>query len=414
VLAALGTAKYWLDISGEPLLAEAVPQLIEHGRRESAARAAILLAHIAWAQGRRDDMDRWMTWIDEQLSDVPDSPAQVEALVRRCGFLMVGGEYVEAIDVARAALERMGELDRPDLRARALDVIGVSRRNLGDEGGYEDQRRAIEIAREGRALWEFHHARNNLISANFSTARFDEVRDELESWRLSWEELGGPRQSWLWYLLARAQYAYVAGDWDGVAHEIARFRAGLPEGQPHYLEPSMALLEAKILTARDHADAARAEINRAMGLSESAADPQTLAPSRVQRALVELDAGNRSLAEADFDWLVGLGDTLVVSLAEETTDFAWLGVGLGRGADAAAVIAASPLPAWSEVGVAIATGEAARALELLTGMGNRSAAAYARLRFGGVHLPAALDFYRSVGAARYVREIEAAIADGSA
>jgi hypothetical protein len=32
----------------------------------------------------------------------------------------------------------MGELARPDLRARVFDVIGTSRMSQGDEGGLED------------------------------------------------------------------------------------------------------------------------------------------------------------------------------------------------------------------------------------------------------------------------------------
>jgi hypothetical protein len=61
---------------------------------------------------------------------------------------------------------------------------------------------------------------------------------------------------------------------------------------------------------------------------------------------------------------------------------------------------------WVRVADAILDGDAAGAADLLSEIGQRSAEAYARLRAGGPQARRALDFYRSVGAVRYIRQAE--------
>lgn len=79
-------------------------------------------------------------------------------------------------------------------------------------------------------------------------------------------------------------------------------------------------------------------------------------------------------------------------------------------ADGQRILAGMRSRRWSEVAEAILAGEARRAAELLNAIGHRPEEAYARLRAGGDQLNQALSFYRSVGATRYIREVESQIA----
>ena len=72
---------------------------------------------------------------------------------------------------------------------------------------------------------------------------------------------------------------------------------------------------------------------------------------------------------------------------------------------------------WVRAGLAFARGDAAGAADLLGGIGARSSEAYCRLaaaRAGDLsQLEPALAFYRSVGAARFVREGESLLAESA-
>jgi hypothetical protein len=111
---------------------------------------------------------------------------------------------------------------------------------------------------------------------------------------------------------------------------------------------------------------------------------------------------------ADVDELLALGDQLAIglSLSGRLPGFAWLAVDLGRVGDARSAFENSPVFGWHEVARAILAGEAARAADLLAEIGDRPAEAYARLRAGGEQVQRALDFYRSVGATRFIGEAD--------
>jgi class 3 adenylate cyclase len=407
-----GSAQFWWDASGEDALAEAVASLRAQGSNETAARAALLASRAAWFRGDREAVDAWLGEVDALLAGLPDSIVRTEALVVRSGFLMVADEPEQAIRMAREALSRIEGLDRPDLRARAFDVIGSSRVGGGDEGGLEDERRAIEIARDGRALWELHHALNNLAVANVRLGRLHESEKLLEEWATTFEEVGGTHYNRSWLLDSQAWSDYYAGRWDRAIDTIDEYLAALPEGTVRYLEPDVRNLRALIQIARDRLADARTDVERSVLLSHRSGDPQTIAPSLCTRAELLVAEGHSRAAAADFDELIAIGGRLVNGLdaSGRLPGFAWLSLHLGRASDAEAALDGSPSTRWTDAARAILTGDAAGAADLLAEIGHRPAEAYARLRAGGGNVHRALAFYRSVGAVRYIREGEALLA----
>jgi hypothetical protein len=161
-------------------------------------------------------------------------------------------------------------------------------------------------------------------------------------------------------------------------------------------------LRALIELDRDRLPTALAEIDRAVAAAAEAGNSLVVAPSVCTRATVLVSAGRTADAVEDFERLLAMGDPFAgapISLPM----FAWLAVDLGRVEDAERVVERSPARTWAEVARAILAGDAATAGDLLGEIGQRPAEAYARLRAGGEHLSRALEFYRSVGATRYLR-----------
>jgi tetratricopeptide (TPR) repeat protein len=379
---------------------------------EAAARASLVLSRAAWVRGDREDVDFWLAEMDAFLTDVPDSIVQTEALVVRSGFHMTASEYEPAIEMARGALVRLEGVERADLRARALDVIGVSRVSSGDENGLVDQRRAIEIAREGRALWELHHATNNLGYSLGSLGRLREFEELLEGWQRVFDEVGATYYHRPWFLASRANADYFAGRWDDALARIDEFLVGFVHGKTHYVESDLRPLRALIVFARDRAPEAFADLERAVEVASRSGDPQVVAACLCVRGSLHLADGRAKAAAADFDALLVIGDPLagVLMGTYQLDVFAWLAADLGRAEDAEVVLRGSQSRRWSSAARAILAGDAEGAADLLAEIGHRPAEAQARLRAGGENVRRALDFYRSVGGTRYVREGEELLA----
>jgi class 3 adenylate cyclase/tetratricopeptide (TPR) repeat protein len=403
-----GAAQFWWDWTGEDILAEAVSglRLLDP---ETAARAALLASRAAWARGDGEAVERWLAEVDSLLVALPESIVLTEALVVRSGFHMVAEENEPAIRMAREALPRLEGLDRPDLAARAFDVIGVSRMHQGDESGLEDQRRAIEIARDGHAIFELHAATNNLGVSSIRLGRLREFEDNLEAWRQVIEEIGGTAWNRAWFAAGLTHADFHAGRWDSALERINGFLAAVPDGGTHYLESDQRPVRAMIELARDQLAEARADVERAVEVAIGSRDPQIVAYTLCTRGTLRLWESRRAEAVADFEELLALGESLASSLntSADLPLFVWLAVDLDRSDEAQTVVAGSRSPRWTAVARAILAGDAAGAADLLADIGHRPAEAYARLRAGGEQVQRALDFYRSVGAIWYVREAEA-------
>ncbi len=405
-----GSARLAADSTGEEILSEAVRLLRASGQPELAARAALLLARYSWNRADTDAFNGWLRAIDELTADIPDSVVVLESLVARSGFNMVSGNYERAIAAATDAIERIKGLDRPDLHGRALDVRGTSRCALGDAGGLEDSRRAIEITRAGGAVWELHHALNNMITGTVTLGRPDRVRGLLDEWQTVWDEVGGTHYGHQWYLASRSEYHYVNGEWDEALALIDEYLAGIPEGQVHYLQPNVLGQRARIMLARGQEARAHADADRALELTPQGTDLQILLTSLCVHGLIKVASGHLDEARADWSALMAQSAILANSLSQgDMAEFAWLAIDLGTRPEALRVIDQCESAAWARVGRDILTGEPAAAADALTQMGRRASAAYTQLRTGGECARQALQFYKSVGATNFAQVALAAV-----
>jgi hypothetical protein len=406
-----GAALFYGANSGGRELEEAV-RVLRRIDPETAARAALLLSDLRHARGDKAAALRWLGQVDDLIAELPDSIVRTEALLARSAVEMFAARFEQAIRLAQEALGHIQGLRRADLRARAFDLIGTSRVDLGEEGGIHDQRRAIEIAREGRATWQVHTAMNNYGVSLVQLGLLHALEQNLEERRRMFEEIGSTAGTTAWFLAADAHAHYVAGRWNAALERIETLLGELTEGETHYLETDVRPIRALIEFARARSEYAQGEAGRAVEIAEHSRDPQSVAGALCVRASMLLAQSGRAAALADFQELLALGEGLVPGLTTSANlpRFVWLAVDLGRGREAQAALEDSPFHRWTAVGGAILAGDAAAAADLLGEIGHRPEEAYARLRAGGNDVNRALAFYRSVGARRYIREAEALLA----
>jgi tetratricopeptide (TPR) repeat protein len=352
-------------------------------------------------------MKPWMELVDELIGNARESMVYIEALVVRGGFHMVSAEYSDAIDIADTALQALKGIDRPDLVARAYDVKGCSRCGLDDKGGLEDQRRAVALAREARSLWEFHHAINNTIVSYTGFGMLREAEALADEWGRLFDEVGGTHFNRLWYFITKAEALYDRGRWDESLELCDRFLVALTPGVTHILEPEARFLRGIIAFARGATEDAFDELDRAT--VDKDADAQVIGSALTARASALAILGRRAEAAEAFDDVMRLGRMVFTFICANTTltDLTLVAVALGRAEEISAALDRSPRSGWTASAQAILRGDYAGAADLLAEMGDRRGEADVRLRAGGAHLHAALEFYRSVGATRFIRAAEA-------
>jgi len=400
-----GNARHSADSTGIELLVQAVTLLRDCGRREMAARAALVLAKTAWEHVDRAGFENWLGQIEELTADDPDSIAWLEALVARSGFYMVGGQYQRAIDDATEALRHLEGVDRPDLIARSLDVRGTSRAALGDPLGLDDSRRAIDVGLAGRAVAIVHHAVNNMITGLTQLGRTRDVPPLLERWGTLFDEIGGAHFSRLWFLIAQAEYAYQVGEWETVSTRLDEFSTSIPQGQPHYLQPASLILQAMMHLARGQDASAVRNADQALEIARREQDPQALVPILCVHARLCANTGRREAAAADWAALVAIKDVVPDSMTQDgVVHFAFVASELDKRDEAGEIIDRCPAEAWVAVARAIIAEDFATAADLLDEMGRKTEAADVRLHAGPDHVRLALQFYKSVGAVRYIEQ----------
>jgi class 3 adenylate cyclase/tetratricopeptide (TPR) repeat protein len=419
-----GRALFPLGGAGLDLVVEAIEGLRAAGDPEGVAEAATIAARFSWFAGDRDATDRYMAVALDAVADRPESRARAEALTNQSGFLMLGGQFDDAIRVGAEALPLVEALGMEDQRARLHIVVGTARYCLGDGGGFDQIETGISIAQDAGVFEMVAIGLNNLTSGLHVFGRLEDAR---RVWRRELEltERYGLAQTFRFARAEDACWAYLDGRWDeaiAVADELIAESDG---GNRHYSDALVLPLRAWILLARGDVDGPDRDSERAAELAR-ASDTQARSAAFPIRAAVALVGGRHDEAAASAAELIALGPRLVVGLCmpfPSLVDVAWVFRDLGReGEFSESVLDATPVESpWIDAARAICAGDLLRAVDLIETIGHTAAAAYARLRAAeafaaaGREVEAAAQraesesFYRKVGAAGFMRN-----GDGSA
>jgi class 3 adenylate cyclase len=413
------------DEKGKDELAAARDGLVAGGDPETAAEASLMLANLAWKEGRRAGMLEHLETARSLVAGRPPSRAQAYALNEGARYAMLADENDRAIELGEEALRLAEELGLDDLRASALNNVGCARARTGDARDFVELKESIAIAWQANSISDVIRGHNNL-------AAMLHIHADLARSRTSWDEArrlaehfghhgfvrfidGGPG---IWQ-------PYYAGEWDEALERAEAFLADVEGGTPHYQAGGAYNWRALIRRGRDDADGAEADAEQAVHLSRPIGEPQRVLTALPRAASVFLSVGNRRrAAEALDETLEGLRLMRQLGYAAiEIHTAAWVARVLGREADVLELIEAEPFKSpWLQAAAALVRGDFREAADMLERIGNVSDEAFFRLRAAeqlvaegrraeaDEQLHAALTFYRRVRATRYVREGEALLA----
>jgi class 3 adenylate cyclase/tetratricopeptide (TPR) repeat protein len=421
LLLTLGKARATGRAGGEAELAGAAAALAALGDCERAAEAELLLADLAWRKGQRDRTDAHVARAVKALEETAASPAKARTLSEVSRYHALGGRDEDAVRVGRQALEMASALGLDEVRAHALDNIGMSRVGAGDVRGLDDLRRSIEIA-TGIGSLESVRAYNNLFATTMTIGALDEAIETLDE-ALREADRFRAANVFDWLRFQQLPVAWLRGRWDELLELMEQLLAEL---RPRHALTRWCLeARGRVRLARDDIPGALADANESLELAREAKDPQSLHPALSFAAVANLAA--EQVAEA-----ASLADELLAAkVADRPTphqvspefDLVWVLVAFGREAEFLAAAKQATFPtSWLEAATAIARGDYMGAAEIYARMANPPNEAYARLRAAerlieegrraeaDEQLHRALAFWRSVGATRYIREGEALLA----
>jgi hypothetical protein len=398
---------------GDPeRLAEAIEALLAVGDNESAAAAEMDLAVSFWLQGRREEADEHAARAATLVEGTPPSRSRVWVLERLGTREMLAGRTERAIEMAREARAAAEQLGWADGLSEALNLMGSTRVLGGDPGGIEELRQSIEVATEGHALGALSRAYNNMAVAHQITGDMEAASSSrLEAARVA-DEIGDPSII-RWYQGILCDPPYRLGDWREAQSRADVYLGEVEAGSPHYVAWQIYGVRAEMRLACGDAEGAIRDVERSLELGLAAGELQATyfvraAGTHVFEAVSRPDRA----AELARDFLEALASGLPMGFAIINLPVFVAGaVGLGLADELGAALSAQPVTRWTEAARAYASGDHAGAAELYAQIGARPDEAEARLKAGDeVNVRRALEFWRSVGATRYIAEAESLLA----
>jgi tetratricopeptide (TPR) repeat protein len=414
----LGRARHLAaDKTAERTLEEAREALLADGRRDRAAEADTLLAEVWWHRGDRERADVHLERARALVDESAASPAKAYVLSQIARYRALAGDGEEATRIGQQALRMAEAVGLDELRAHALNNVGIGKMQLGDTSGIADLERSVEISLAARSP-EAGRALNNLGAA---LAAFGDLRRSVhcygEATRVG-EDLGA-------MLTARFSRAMrvgglmATGDWNEGLRRADEHVAEIEAGAPSYAEAGVRRFRAKARFARGDVRGALDELARMLEVARQARDPQVFVPALATAARMYTELGRyeeaRPLAEELLRELKGKTEWRVL-------DLTWVAERLGCAGELRAFLEALPYPKWRRACLAILDRDFEAAADVLHEMGALEFEAEARLRAAERLVPEgrraeaddqlqrSLAFWRSVGATRYIAEGEALLA----
>jgi class 3 adenylate cyclase/tetratricopeptide (TPR) repeat protein len=405
-------AQFFVDPSRIDDMQRALEEVTASGDSVAAAEVAAAVGWSAWSRGERDRAIHTLRVAAAAIESAPAQRAKAEVLHGVARVMALGGDD-EAVPAAEAALEVAREAGARDLEARSLNTLGVARTHAGDMAGIEDIRRSIELSESIPSPVDICRGYVNL------SATVSNEGDLVEGYRLvragsEASQRWGMRPQMRWFRGEAGAYLYEFGRWDEALEAANEFIAEVEAGSPHYLEASVRYRRSLIWFARGRTEAALPEAARAVELAHRIGDPQLLLPVLGTSALIHVLSGSTVEAGTEFDQLLASVGGAHVDWASASPELAFAMAALGRSEELLTLLRRSASTArWVQAAIAFARHDFAVAAQTYSAIGSNTAAAYSLLMSpAGDDVRRALEFYRSVGATRFIEEAERRLSAG--
>jgi class 3 adenylate cyclase/tetratricopeptide (TPR) repeat protein len=407
----LGRAEASTAGEGRGALLEAAEAFEAAGEVELAAEARVLLALGGYLIGREDDLEEQLERATALVAAVPPSRAKATVWSSRARHAYLAGHYQAARELGQEALEMAESVGADEIRAEALLYLGGAKLELGDPSGIDDMHESVAVAKSINSALLITRACNNLSIA----LRLDgDVPGSIavSNEGLAVAERFGMQATVQFARGARPFQQYEFGEWDEALRDAEAVLAEVEAGSHAGNENSSRFARGLIRLGRDDVAGALADTEAALETARSMMANLPKYPAYGIRAYALAATGDlegardATLALAAFrqeasDRLAFGGDAHTV--------WTWEQIGLLD--EMIRVFGTGRRTPWLEAAEAVAAGSWVRAAEIYEQRGSALSVAFAGLQTGrDADVRAALDFYRSAGATRYVREAEAQLA----
>ncbi len=412
----LGGARVRAESAGDELLEEARDAFLREQRPGQAAEAMVLIGELQWMRGDPGALHH-LEEAAALLRETPASYSKAYVLSSLSRFHMIADENQRSIEVGLQALEMADELRLDELRAHALDSIGLARARIGDPRGITDLEQSIAIAVAGNSLESvrgYANLGNALVELGNLGRAFELYREGREAARRF-----GDIDRILWFEVERMYECYWRGSWDEVLRLADEIVAQVVAGSPSAAEQDARLMRARVRLGRDEQALALEDATRAVELGRHAGYPEMLVPALALQARVLESAGRREEAGALAAELLSVWPERCPT-SYWVADLAFTLRELGTSALLDEAAAAAPAASrWLEAASAVSAGELATAAEVYAAIGSlpdeamarlataRSALEGGRRKAADDELALALGAFHRLGATRYVRQAEA-------
>jgi class 3 adenylate cyclase/tetratricopeptide (TPR) repeat protein len=417
------TVRLDLDTQG---LEAAVPMLLAHDEPAAAAEAEAILCSLNWVRGDGDEASRHLDRSRALVEPLAPTPDKAKIVVEIARFHMLRSENAAAVDAANEALEMAESFGLELIQAAALDNRGVARWHLGDPGGMDDLERSAWLAKRVNSAWELCRALNNHATLLWVSGRLAEAAEKVEQMHAFGLRFGEEAHL-RWKRFVDVNHQFTFGNWDEALRLADLILAEVESGSPHYMSCEVYLCRAHIRFGRDDAAGALRDLDAGLDAARRAQDPQVALPVLGSSAGLLVESGDRARADGLATECLDIVRTRT-GLAEPVglQQLAWALAALGRETELLDALASSPTAEqqslWLAAAVSFARGDLSAAVDACRRMGALTEEARDRLWLaqqliaegrraqGEPELHAALRFYRSVRATRYIREAEELLA----
>jgi predicted ATPase/class 3 adenylate cyclase len=416
-------AAMYVDITQDRLLLRAREALLA-GDVHDAARAETVLGEYRWLRGDHAGAAQFFAAAEGLAEQMTDERAKLEVLANLARFAMLGDENERAVTLGRQALVLAENQNHEEMRAHLLNSIGVARAALGDPAGVEDIEKSRVIAR-GIGGPEYLRACGNLASVLTVHGQLERAA-ELHREALKIAEEIGSEEPTRWLSTEIAFDHVHKGEWNTAREIVDELIAGYEES-PFWIQPQTRICRARMLLADGALEAAAADAERAVELVRGSPVFQSLCGplafgARLHAELGETEEAARLLEQLLESWSETRAGYIELWLID-----AWFAAwSTGEEERLARAIEESPLTVpWLRVASSLIQRDFGAAVRMLEDMGAASVVAEARmwaaqwlveegqLAEASTQLQAALPFWHSVGARRYLEQGESLLAAAS-
>ena len=275
---------------------EAIAGFAAEGDVVAQGEALNRLSSVLWNQGESRRARQALLDAVELLERARPGPELCSAYAQMAMDRVMSGHPQEALgwaDKALALAEELGGL--PEERLRALDSRGVARGDLGDLGGMDDLRAALDIGLEVGAGFDTAVVYNNLIEplwlSEGPAAALETCRQALE-----FTERRGLAEGTAWIRSATLTPLLDLGRWDEAVAAADALITWEREHGGQYMAEMAHQVKASVLLWRGELDAARVLAGAFLPRARDIDDLQLLVPALAVAAAVAQAAGDHTTA----------------------------------------------------------------------------------------------------------------------